>query len=278
MIEDFATRPLPSSFSYASINEGNEGYEIYPQKLFPDTWQLLQSCKLVGSPTWRSGRPTAAPTGLSLLSIVADCCAGDTLARITDQGAAYATLAGMFVGEPGPQTGPDEQTREQLVAIPLRVVDADSFSLASLIDLRKREAATPEGHHIRDLRHRFVNRVEEQARQLSSASSALARDELRRQFEQEAKDDFRSLREALKAQVTQVIGTKEVLTSLIGGLGVVANAGHNYPMADVVSGVGAIVSIGGLLATWSKIVQERRKVLQEHPIAYLYEVRGGLRL
>ena len=35
LIEDFATRRLPDSFSYFSVQSSNETYEVYPQKLLP---------------------------------------------------------------------------------------------------------------------------------------------------------------------------------------------------------------------------------------------------
>jgi hypothetical protein len=50
------------------------------------------------------------------------------------------------------------------------------------------------------------------------------------------------------------------------------------PFPDVVTSGGAAASIGGLLALKSKYVAARRKVLQEHPVSYLYEASGGPRL
>jgi hypothetical protein len=96
LVEDFATRRLPDSFSYISVQSPNEIYEVYPQKLLPETWDILQTAHLAGAPLENADYPTAGPTGLSLMSLLADCCAGDTLARITDRSAAYASLSGLL--------------------------------------------------------------------------------------------------------------------------------------------------------------------------------------
>src|SRR5215813_11550068 len=46
-IEDLATRPLPPDFflSTQGISEF-DAYEIYPQKLLPETWALLRDARL----------------------------------------------------------------------------------------------------------------------------------------------------------------------------------------------------------------------------------------
>jgi hypothetical protein len=85
LVEDFATRPLPDAFSYFSVQDPNEIYEVYPQKLLPETWRILQQAGLAGAPLADADYPTTGPTGLSLMSLLADCCAGDTLVRVTDR-------------------------------------------------------------------------------------------------------------------------------------------------------------------------------------------------
>src|SRR5689334_12168360 len=46
LVEDFATRPLPAAFSYTSAQAPHEIYEVYPQKLLPSTWDILQHAGL----------------------------------------------------------------------------------------------------------------------------------------------------------------------------------------------------------------------------------------
>src|SRR6202030_1748233 len=97
--------------------------------------------------------------GLAVMAILADCCARRTKSRITDQGVAYATLTGLL----GPQSE-DSLLQpivpyDQIVPITLEVIDPHALDLRFLINFRKRETSQA-GHAIRDLRHRYVDRIE----------------------------------------------------------------------------------------------------------------------
>jgi hypothetical protein len=278
LVEDFATRPLPDSFSYVSTTSPNEVYEVYPQKLLPETWDILQQANLAGTPLPNADYPTANATGLSLMSLLADCCAGDSLARITDRSAAYASLAGLLTQSPEDNVL-SESSLEGLLALNLKVIDADGIPISQWVKLREREVGAADGYQVRDLRHRFVDNLEKQASRLAKAKSTTERDEIRAQIEEENLDDCRDLREALKLEAWQMLPTKEVLVSVLGGAAQIVGLALNttLPMPDVVSATGAVAAIGGLLASRSKYVMARRRVLQEHPLSYLYEARGGLR-
>ena len=278
LIEDFATRPLPDSFSYFSVKSPNETYEVYPQKLLPESWDVLQRAGLAGAPLANADYPTAGHTGLSLMSLLADCCAGDTLARVTDQSAAYATLSGLLTDSASVGFGLAKE-REVLLALTLKTVDADSIPLSKWIKLREREVGAADGYQVRDLRHRFVEHLEVQAKSIATARSGAERQEIEIQLEEDIQDDYRALREALKLEAWQSFPTKEIMVSALGGAAAIGALFLNsvVPMPDVVSSTGAIASIGGVLASKSKYVKARRKVLQDHPISYLYEARGGLR-
>jgi hypothetical protein len=89
-----------------------------------------------------------------------------------------------------------------------------------------------------------------------------------------------ALREALKLEAWQMLPTKEIIVSVLGGVAALGGLAVNtvIPLPDVVTSTGAVASIGGLLASKSKYVNTRRKVLRDHPISYLYDAAGGLRL
>jgi hypothetical protein len=316
LVEDFATRALPDAFTLPGLhkelklpgidkqNDQMEFYEISTQKLLPETWKLLGDCGLadVRHRTLtlvrdiRSGKQSAFNdrlkrsepfepddantrpwTGLSLMAILADCCAGSTLARITDKGVAYATITGLLL------EGPDEQleigdAREQLVPMPMRVVAGDAISMNDLVNLRKREAGNADGHSIRDLRHRLADKVEQQAKRLSIAKSSLERSEILREFEQDIQDDYRDLREVLKSKTLQALGTKEVLMSVLTAAGAIAAAAlAPVTIPGTLAWSGAAVTIGGLLSAKSKFAEERAKILKDHPTAYIYESLGGIK-
>ena len=279
LVEDFATRPLPAAFSYFSTQNPNEIYEVYPQKLLPDTWNVLQQAGLAGEPLPNTDYPTATATGLSLMSLLADCCAGDTLVRVTDRSAAYASLAGLLTASSANSPEFTEES-ESLLALTLKVTDADKIPLAKWIQFREREEGAADGHHVRDLRHRFVEHFETQAKRIAAAKSDAERIEIQAQVDEDLRDDYRALREALKLEAWQALPTKEVMVAALGGIAAVAGFALNtiLPMPDVVTSTGGLASIGGLLASKSKYVNARRKVLREHPVSYLYEAGGGLRL
>jgi hypothetical protein len=279
LVEDFLSRPLPPAFSYMSVDGAHNSYDIYPQKMLPETVHLLRKRGMSVAEGRRNMRASSV-TGLSLMNIIADCCAGRALVRITDEGAAYASLAGLLVDEVDEADNElaVEQARERLLPIPLRIVDI-KCNFEDLVDLRRREEASAEGSKIRSLRHSFVDKVEEHARRLAAAESDLARMTLEEEFQTEMQDDYRDLREALKTKAEQVIGTKEVITAVLAA-GAVAAAIFcpQLPVAEAVSGLGGAATIGGLFSTKSKFAEERRKILKDHPIAYLYEASGRLRL
>lgn len=139
LIEDFATRRLPEAFSYISVQSPQETYEVYPQKLLPETWNVLQHAGLVGNPLANADYPAAPPTGLSLMSLLADCCAGDSLVRVTDRSAAYASLSGLLTESTLGSVDAGE-ARESLLAVVLKVADADRipFSRDSISGTRGR--------------------------------------------------------------------------------------------------------------------------------------------
>jgi hypothetical protein len=169
------------------------------------------------------------PTALSLMNIVADCCAGNSLARITDQAVAYAGLAGLFVDD-AVSDNAATASHEELVPLPLRVASAENLPIKKLVEFRKRELAASDGHLIRDLRHKFVGRIEGQVKQLAAAATAGDAAELRRQFEQDTLDDYRDLREALRLEAQQLLGTTELITVVVGvGAMAAAMAGHVVP-------------------------------------------------
>ena len=277
LVEDFATRGLPESFSYFSVQSPEEIYEVYPQKLLPKTWTVLEQAGLAGKPLANADYPMANAAGLSLMSLLADCCAGDTLVRVTDRSAAYASLAGLMTeSSPSPLNAMD--TRESLLAETLKIADADSIPLSKWIKFREREVGAADGHQVRALRHRFVEHLEAYAGRIVGAKTGAARKEMELQFREDSRDDLRALREALKLEAGQVLSTKEIWFSALAGIAAIGSLAFSsvMPMPDVVTSTGGVASIGGLLASRYKYVSARRKVLRDHPLSYLYEAGGGL--
>jgi hypothetical protein len=276
-IEDFATRPLPKPFNYSAPKGDRDIYEIYSQKLLHNTRRLLKDSGLIGEQLANADMPATQATGLTLMSILADCCAGETLARITDRGSAYATLSGLLVEDDGNKQRGISATCEQLLQVTLKIANVEALPLDKLIDLRKREDGARDGHDIRQLRHKFRERLETQAKLLAGAKTQTDCSELSRQFEDDMKDDFRSLREALKLEAFQTIGTKEILGSIVAGISAATavTLGAPFHTPEALVGSAAALTTVGILTTASKYARTRQKILSDHPMAYLYDASGA---
>jgi hypothetical protein len=182
---------------------------------------MLEERGLAGARLSNSDIPAAALTGLHLMNILADCCAGNSMARITDRQGAYDLLAGLLAEKTNQvettQLQPDD-SRQAVVKLTLDVLDLSSVCTETLIRLRELEVKETTGWKYRDLRHRYVDRIEDQLKKLRMATGDAERNAIREEFKESMKDDLQSLREALGTNVFQTGATYAgiVATALVG--------------------------------------------------------------
>jgi len=275
-LKELISRRLPPQFYlYRGREHRHEDhYEIYPEKLFPESWRLLQEARMSGKLLRNSDYPMSEFGGLTVMSILADCCAGTTLSRLTDRGEAYATLSGFLGSAVGPKIRKSD-AQAQLIPISLKVIDTSRLDMATLIRLREREAKEA-GHTLRDLRHRYVDGLETYVTKLVNerATKSDAR-EIQRQFADDMKGDLKELRAELGFAGRDAFLSKEFLVTAITAIGTAASWLFGVPvnLEGVVTAAGAPVAIGGLLAAQNKYLKERSAILKKHPMAYLYEAR-----
>jgi hypothetical protein len=265
---------LPDAFFYT---EQKAAYDIYATKFLDDTWTLLRDAGLAGSEK-RGEVSLDKMFGLSIMSILADCCAGETLARITDRGAAYAAVVELLRGQPEEPVKEPSDAYECLVPISLKVLNIDEIELSRLIALRQREASGE--REISDLRHRYVDKLDIYAGKLAKVKSKGDRDEIQRQFETDMKDDVANLREALKYAKGELAFSKEIFSCVLGAAALIGAYAfgvtpETFGLALGLKGVigpggGAVTAIGGLSVN-NKYKAARRSVLQKYPTAFLYE-------
>lgn len=278
------SRKLPPSFFYQATSprahralHGLHGshYEVYSEKLLHQTWDLLRHARLAGH-SYGPESPTSPYMGLTLMSILADCCAKRSYTRITDRSAAYASLQSVLADGDELEIDRESETlKNELVPIALNTVNPNRLDLKRLINFRKNE-----GPSERNLRHRLQKHLEDQARIITTCQSQTERVEALRQFESDTNDDLVLLKEALKLNSLEILGSKEIITTVVTAIGAAALIGLNIapPVSDIATAVGAPVAIGGLISARSRFVRERKQLLEEHPTSYLYEAEGGLRL
>jgi hypothetical protein len=269
-IEDFVTRRLPDAFFYRE--PASKPYVIYEDKFFQKTWDLLYDAQLPGKALGRSHIPMMQSCALAIMSMLADCCAGSTRTRITDRGAAYATVVGLLAGQAKGMVKEPVQPHEQLVPISLSVVNTEAIDLKKLIAFREREAKSG-GHAIRDLRHRYVSALETYAQRLATvANNKSDQNEIQRQFEEDMKDDLATLRDELASVRTDALSSNVVVGTVLAGADTIAASfGAKIDLTGALTVTGIPAAIFGAFQISNKYQQSRRAILRNHPMAYMYE-------
>lgn len=309
-IEELVTRPKLPAIFYTS-DPTADALDIYPEKLLPETWELLRDSRLAvrpgpqppsgmmmspgppassrGGAFERGGRhyenyddylSTTGQAGLAVLSILADACAGTTRSRVTDRSEAYAKLTSLLADNAEETNVRDQMVdismraatrKEFLITLKLPLLDVDQLDLAQLVQFRERESAEA-GHTLRDLRHRYLNRVEQQVK-LATTTAATASDvqEIERQFYIESKDDLAALHQELRSEAKQAVLSKDVLVTLLAAAGTLAFAlfAHQFQVPTVFS---VATTAGGIFSAREKFLKARSDILRKHPMAFLHEL------
>ena len=214
-IVDLLETGLPDWFCIKDLPE-HLRYSFYPKKFCPDTWELLEEAylaKKVGD-----GYETSGPFGLSMMSIMADTCAGNERRLITDETVSYSALDRYLTMIGGGELGQFDDESERLVTISLKIMNLQNVSLSRLIDLRQKESGG-NGAHLRALRHNYLGKVEEYSNKIVSAKNERDAEELERIFEQQMQDDFELLKDELKDEAKKVFFSKEMATAAIAVAG-----------------------------------------------------------
>jgi hypothetical protein len=92
------------------------------------------------------------------------------------------------------------------------------------LDFSEHEA-TESGHTLRDLRHRYVERIENQVKKASTtAATGTDIEQLERGFAQECEEDVAALQQELRMEKRGALLSKDVLVTLIAATGSLALA------------------------------------------------------
>ena len=269
-IEEFATQPLPDAFRYQSTEKDVQSHYMFARKLLPETWAILRELRLVGGSNSRA-QSLQDETGLALMSILTDCCAGEQKARITDRQLAYAQLSNILVHDTAESAGA-EVLQQCIVPITMGIVEAGSLPLAELIAFRKREARSG-GDDLRRLRQRYRSRIEGQIEALTATTLASDREELQRGFEIAMRDDLADLKGELRLARRDMLTSKDTIILALATLtaGAAAAKGMHLPIEQVTL-AGSLPVLGGVLNAQSKYAQARRSIIAKHPMAYMLEL------
>ena len=184
---ELAESSLPKWF-FPEFAPDNSRFAVYPEKFLPETWEALQATKLA-RPRQVYVDPPASPRamhemqaqanqeayettrafGFTMMSILAECCAGGTRQLVTDESAFYLALDSYLKTIGGAKLMKRRKSRhERLVTLSLLSVDVSHVGLQSLIALRKQEDARPE---LRLMRHNYANRLAECSERLRTVAT-----------------------------------------------------------------------------------------------------------
>src|SRR6202790_4059281 len=167
VMESLVHGGLPPSFyigasDYAAVpKDERRSYEVWAGKLLEKTWDRLKHAGIAQQSSSSSDYQLTPSAGLTVMSVLADSCAGGPRRRVPDRPMAYATIA-KLLSQDDPGAGPGAAAPAQLAGLvhsTLKIVDATAIPLQKLIAFRKNEAKE-HGHFTRNLRRRYVERIE----------------------------------------------------------------------------------------------------------------------
>lgn len=257
-ILELANSDLPDWFFLKRIRK-DIGYDIYPEKLLPKTWHFLRGSKLVKE---KKDSFIASPAlGLSIMSILADCCAGSQKQLITDEIESYSALNRYLTTIAGGDYKTNDRNIEQydrLVTISLKTINVDELDIRKLISVRKREKRGDST--FQSFRHNYLKSLDECVnRIMKEARTEEDRKEIERVFEQETESDLNELKDELKIEAKKVLLSKEMAVTIIVAAGFIVE-----PI------IRSIIGIGVILKKRVEYKAARNKTLKGHSMSWLY--------
>ncbi|KQQ56386.1 hypothetical protein ASF69_16590 [Rhizobium sp. Leaf311] len=267
LMEDLLRGGTPETFFY-SPRSGKTDYDVWPQKLAPETWDLLVEHRVTNRYLGNHDYPMSQAAGLSLMAVLADVLAGSTRARITDRDLAYATIANAVkVAQPAGDV-------IRVVPLTLKGIAVDRIPFDRLIAYRKREARESGGDY-RKLRHNYQQAVETHVAKIATVDPhSPDREELDRAFRSDMEDDLADLKKELGFAKRDAWLSKDVVALVVAGGGLLGAAAGlpGIPIPQVVGLGGGAALLAGLLGSGNKLAKARYDVLRKHPMAYLHEL------
>ncbi|MBA4317172.1 MAG: hypothetical protein C0412_02120 [Flavobacterium sp.] len=257
-IMDLITSKLPDWFLF-NPNDKEIAYHVYPGKLLDKTWDAIYELKYAGREINSQVYDTASSFGLTIMSILADACAGSQKITITDKADSYSSLMRYLTAYLGGEYVQNTNEIDKLVTIPMWGFAINKIPFKRLVDLRKREYEKNDTF-LRDLRLNYKNAVEQYVDKIKNeAKTHNDLIEINRVFEQSMNDDIVELKKQLKMEIVNIILSKEILVAILAGVGLLVE-----PISSTIIGTGALVK---------KDVEyrsKRKEVLRKHPTSWLY--------
>ena len=260
-IEQMLATVVPRQIQYREDLQLDKAYEIWPQKLNYETWELLKQSRMTAGPLVNGDYPFDHEAGIMIMSKLADSCAGTTFARVTDKMLAYGLIGDR-----------DEPVLAQSHVVPLtlELIDANSISLAKLIDFRRREAKEGRGGDYKALRHAYADAVQNHVARLRDVESVNHRDQLNDEFQSEMARYLAELNRAIGLAKAEML-LKPVVVSAVVGIGGFLAAGPFAGIAGLTAGP-ALKGLTDMFSAGIGFNEKQRKAMDKNPMAYMYQL------
>ncbi|WCT77756.1 hypothetical protein [Novosphingobium humi] len=255
---------VPRQIQYRDDLQPGQEYEIWPQKLNYETWEMLQQSRMTAAPLANGDYPFEQEAGITIMAKLADACAGTTFARVTDKMLAYGLIGDR-----------DEPVLAQSHVVPLtlELIDANAISLEKLIDFRRREEREQKGGDYKAWRHTYADSVQSHIARLRQVQSANERDQINEEFRDEMDLHLRELKRAVGIARTELV-LKPVVVSAAVGVGFLAG-GSLGGLAAGLTGLAVEPTLKFLTDMFSAGIgfsEKQRKAMEKNPMAYMYQL------
>lgn len=268
-IEEMLKAGLPVQLHYYDGIPPEKIMELWPDKLSQATWAMLEQYKATGKQLANGDYAFEEQAGTAVMAKIADACAGNAFARVTDRMLAFGLLADRQ------QRSPDTQ----VVPMTLELIDFSSISLERLVDFRRREATEAKGSDYRDMRHAYADAVQAHAEALKAAGNQAQRDVLNAEFREDMAKSLKDLKVALGENKLGLVLKPVVVATVVGaGLAFVAGTGG---MAAALAAGGAAVGtslpdiakhVAGMFEAGLGFSKKQREAMAKSPMAYMYQL------
>lgn len=271
-IEDMLKSGLPLELNYYDGMPPEKVMELWPDKLSQMTWSLLQNNNATGKQLANGDYAFDEQAGTLVMSKLADACAGDVFARVTDKMLAFGML------------GDERRASPDTLVVPLTLgmVDFSSIPLERLIDFRRREEKERRGSDYTSMRHAYADKIQAHAEALKAAGNDAQLSALNDQFRDEMQKSLKDLKEALGDNRMTLL-LKPVVVATVVGVGMTVAAGTGGAAAALAAGGAAIGTalpdiakyIAGMFDAGLGFSKKQREAMAKSPMAYMYQLTSG---
>jgi hypothetical protein len=262
-IEELLEGPTPVDVLYRDDSPQDQYVELWPQKLLPETMQMLRERQYTSAPLANGDYPFSEPGSLVVMAKLADACAGNVFARWTDRFLAFGLIA---------DRDSASSLQPSILPMALSTIDATRIPLQKLIEYRKRELKERDGAHYVQMRHLFADTLSKHAEDTKNVASQNQLDELRRQFQMECTYNIGVLAQALEVNSVNLVLSPVIVTSTIA-VGSWFGLGHHLAaLAATGAATEVIKAVAELFRSGSSFSDKQREIMAKNPMAYLYQL------